>query len=240
MKHLWGIALLAAVVTMNFGCGSEEELPDKPQIQPDRTALFIRGGETPDSRSLWVDTQNMETLMIRNEGLEQLRISNVFITGDDKGLFQASLTSDTVESREVAFVVITYSPLSAGTHKASLVIESNAENNPTLTLEMTPTAHWHYLTHGVVKDTSGNTVNGAKVTCVGPDELIRPAGWKGWEVTTKSDGKFSVTHSWSCEKLTATSSGRNGEVDCASSASGCSESPAVNPPTTPGLTITIP
>jgi hypothetical protein len=234
MKHLWGIALLAAVVAMNFGCGSEEELPDKPQIQPDRTALFIRGGETPDSRNLWVDTQNMETLMIRNEGLEQLRISKVFITGDNKNLFQASLTSDTVESREVTFVVVVYSPTAQGTHKASLVIESNSEINPTLTLEMAPTAELHHhRTRGIVEDSSsGEPVSGAKVTC------MRRAGQLGWETTTDSSGIFSVEHTWSCEKILATTSKKTGEIDCNTSVVACIEGLEDDSPTT-GIVITI-
>ncbi|MBI5543475.1 MAG: hypothetical protein HY901_06270 [Deltaproteobacteria bacterium] len=192
--------LLAVVALTALGCGGDGDLPDKPQIQPDRVELNF-GADF--SNAVYVDSAPGDTVMLQNKGNEDLLISKVEITGPDAQFFTvAGQPAGNVESTKTTFVAVVYRPTAAGKHKASLVITSNAENSPTLTINMGPSAVWRFTSTGTVTDTAtpAKALSGIKVSCVKPPEGAE-ASWAGWNLTTGADGKFSQQHSWTCQEL---------------------------------------
>jgi hypothetical protein len=133
----------ALALAMLAGCPSGTDLPQKPQIEPDVTELNFGA----PFYGVCVGAEQPGTVQLRNGGKEDLVISKVEITGTNAGLF--SLYSPkpdvpqfpmTVTSETSGFVTLIYAPTARGKHSARLEITSNAENQPKLTIPMSPIA----------------------------------------------------------------------------------------------------
>jgi len=218
---LCALATLALVAT---GCGDNggEDLPDKPLIQPDRIELNF-GADF--GNAVYVDSSVPDTVQLRNGGRQDLVISKVELSGPDADAF--TITGDpagTVESAQTTFVQVTYTPTTSGAHRATLTITSNADNNPTLTITLSPSAVWRYKSQGLVtsNEATPQPLSGIKVSCVKPkgatctgdsdclasgltctEGTCQNAKWQGWEATTGADGRFSADHSWECAEILA-------------------------------------
>ncbi len=146
MKKTWmALSLLVA------GCLGDPKLPQKPQIEPDRTEIAFGGDFTTGADAVWVNTVQTETLQLRNGGTDALSITAMSLSGANAGLFTVAINPDadaggvgtlpkSVASRERAFAQVTYAPKAAGKHEATLTITSNAENSPTLVVPLHGTA----------------------------------------------------------------------------------------------------
>ena len=107
------------------------------QIEPDRTKLQF-GQEV--GNAVFVGTRPVETLQLKNGGLETLQISDVLVTGANAAQFKAEIDKKTVESLQRALVQVVYEPTQPGAHTAMLEIKSNAANTPALTIELSAKA----------------------------------------------------------------------------------------------------
>lgn len=127
--------VVLAVATLFLACG--EDIPQKPQIEPDRTEIQF-GGEFADA--VWVGTTVRETLQLKNGGAEILEISEVAVSGTDAALFGAKIDTKSVDTEQKAFVELSYAPDAVGKHSAVLTVTSNAENTPKLEIKLSATA----------------------------------------------------------------------------------------------------
>lgn len=216
------LCALAAFALAACGGGTGTELPEKPQIQPDRVELNF-GADFQNA--VYVDSSLPDTIQIKNGGKQDLVLTSWEMSGTDAAFFKVTgEPKKTIASNTAAFIEVTYSPTAPGSHHATLTIVSNAENKPNLTITMGPSAVWRYKTVGKVTD-SGATpkaLSGIKVTCVKPkgatcsgdsdclasglkclDQTCQHPKWAGWDVTTGADGAFSHQHSWECGELLA-------------------------------------
>lgn len=130
-----------AISACLVACGGDTTLPAKPQIQTDMTQLTF-GGDF--GNAVYVGTQKTNTLQVMNGGTETLHISDVTITGTNKELFGTPLwVLHDIESTKVAVIQVTYTPKAAtgkNADTATLVITSNAENKPTLSIPLSAKA----------------------------------------------------------------------------------------------------
>ena len=126
MRTIFALAAAAAL----WGCHGSD-VAQKPRIQPDRTELGF-GSEYGDA--VFVGTRPQETLQLKNGGQDDLAVASVAVQGANGAVFTAVLDKQRVKSGETAFVAVTYAPTASGSHSAQLVIASNAENSPSLTI----------------------------------------------------------------------------------------------------------
>jgi outer membrane lipopolysaccharide assembly protein LptE/RlpB len=134
VMQLKTLALLVSAALL--ACG--ESLPDKPQIEPDRTAIWFPAADP--NGAVWVGTTLTETLQLMNGGIETLNISELSIGGENADRFTVEVDKKSVESEQRAFVKLTFTPLEPGKHAAELTVVSNAENTPTLKIPLGATA----------------------------------------------------------------------------------------------------
>ena len=179
------LCALAAVALLAPGCGGEGDLPEDPTLAPDLSVLTFGG---TFGTAVYVDSSPQQTLQLKNGGKKDLVIANVSIEGPDAALFTAVPSGQTAESGKAVFVVVTYAPTAAGSHSASLVIQSNTASyelkregpngdkldplpvGPTTKIALTATAVWRYQSQGLVTDTAATPapLKGIKVSCVKP------------------------------------------------------------------------
>lgn len=117
-----------------------DNTPQKPQIAFDRAQLAfgVLGCNATSCQSF------EQTLIIINNGLEDLVVSKVEVTDDGGGVFKLTDVSGkdasgktTVKSKQQQFAKFTYSPTAPGDSTGSVKITSNAENQPVATLAIT-------------------------------------------------------------------------------------------------------
>lgn len=143
MKRL-SLPASALALAMFVGCGGNEvvDLPQKPQIQPDVTALNFG----MPINSVCVGARQPQSIQLKNGGKDDLSIDLIEITGTNANLFtfEADSLHSTrpikVASGTAVVVTVYYAPTSRGQHSAQLEITSNAENHPKLTVSMNPKA----------------------------------------------------------------------------------------------------
>ena len=123
-----------------IGCGgdSAESLPPKPQIVTDRDSIV--------DQAIFAGQQKNQTLQVINKGQEDLVVSGFTLQADSgwalvnssPSLFQQDGSqSATVKSNKTAFITMTCKPTTAGqTITGTLTINSNAENKPTKTIDV--------------------------------------------------------------------------------------------------------
>lgn len=118
------VALLLLVA-----CGEEESLPQKPQLRVDRVLMDFG---TESGGATFVGTAPQESLIIRNAGLENLKINSVVKTGDTAFELDQPLKTD-LKGKEETFLRVIFKPTQApadgGTREytGSLSIDANHE-----------------------------------------------------------------------------------------------------------------
>jgi hypothetical protein len=186
------MVVVAALVVS--GCGGDSvNLPDKPQIQPDKVQLNF-GADF--GNAVYVDTTVFDTVNLQNKGKGDLVISKVELSGADAANFAitgdptcpstdptcttAAHASATVLSTKSAFVQVAFAPTKPGKSLATLTITSNAENTPSLAIaignpadtSLQPTAVWKYKSLGTVTDNpktgTPKPLANIKVSCQAP------------------------------------------------------------------------
>lgn len=134
-------ALCTACCLSLLACGGGDDLPDvaplpaRPQLLPDPNSqdgvvLFrlTTAGQT-----------TVENVVFVNGGRETLHIDRIGVAGDAGGVFSVGDVvpdSREIESRGALSVAVAFAPTERGVTRATMVIESNAENFPMLELEL--------------------------------------------------------------------------------------------------------
>ncbi|MGC4121473.1 MAG: hypothetical protein QM765_44240 [Myxococcales bacterium] len=190
---------LAAIALAACG-GPAVPTPEEPLLAPDLGMLTFGG---TFGTAVFVDSSPQQTLQLRDGGKKDLIVDNVSIEGPDAAMFTAVPSGQTATSGKAVYVVVTYTPTSAGRHNAFLVIHSNTSSyelkrentenpfdpmqklpplqvGPTTKMEIAAVAVWRYTTKGTVTDTAtpAKALSGMKVTCVKP---------KGTSCSSESD-----------------------------------------------------
>ena len=123
-----------------IACGGDSggDLPAKLQIVTDRDSIV--------DQAIFAGQQKNQTLQIINKGQQDLVVSGFTLQADtgwtlvstSPTLFQEDGTqSATVKSNKTAFLFMTCKPTTAGeTITGTLTINSNAENKPTKTVDV--------------------------------------------------------------------------------------------------------
>jgi hypothetical protein len=123
--------VLTASVALVFlaACGEEESLPQKPQLRVDRVLMDFG---TESGGATYVGTAPQESLQIRNEGLETLKINSVVKTGDPAFELEPPLKTE-LKGKEITFLRVIFRPTSVaadgGTRDyiGTLFIDANHE-----------------------------------------------------------------------------------------------------------------
>src|SRR5687767_10576740 len=77
MRHL---ALLLASIVALCACGGEKPRPEKPFILADRASL---GFGLENGQAVYIGTRPQQSLQISNEGLQDLNITDITLSGDN-------------------------------------------------------------------------------------------------------------------------------------------------------------
>lgn len=134
-----GLFVLAALMTTAFGCNgddppttSEMLLPENPQASPEPAPGVLSFALTEPGLA---DTAHVS---VSNGGQADLVISAPTVTPDDGAftLGEVYPASGTVASKQALSIPVEFKPSARGVHIAELVIESNAENHPSLTYQL--------------------------------------------------------------------------------------------------------
>jgi len=152
---VFGTAVIA--VTAVIACGDDSgSLPAKPQIVTDRDKIVgsVFVGRLPDG-GLGVQSRQ-DILQVSDKGQQDLVVSSIAVTGDQALSLQTpviiqpvalpdggtgSTTSNTLQSNKTGFLTVQCAPPpQLGTYTGQLTIQSNAENKPTKTVDITCTA----------------------------------------------------------------------------------------------------
>ena len=130
--------MLLGAAGVACGGDSAESLPPNPQIVTDRDSIV--------DQAIFAGQQKNQTLQVINKGQQDLVVSGFTLQADSgwtlvstsPSLFQDDGSqSATVKSNKAAFIFMTCKPTSAGqTISGTLTINSNAENKPVKTIEV--------------------------------------------------------------------------------------------------------
>ncbi len=129
LRTVLGFTIFLALVA----CGNTPSLPQKPQLITDRDSLGF-GQEFGSGTYIGTSTQN--SLMIENQGLDPLVLNQVTIAGDSAFVLDPA-SSTTIKAKARAFLRITFTPTQAKVYTATITIDSNAENTPHKTVDVT-------------------------------------------------------------------------------------------------------
>lgn len=122
MRACSSLVLMLALVA----CGSEDELPNAPQLVTD--VVELRFGQDVGELT-YVGARTYNTLSVKNGGLEALTLTAVNKSGD--GAFTFSLPAEdvlplTLGARQQTFVEVVFAPTQVGTFTGTLTLVSNA------------------------------------------------------------------------------------------------------------------
>jgi hypothetical protein len=121
----------AAVLALALGAACNEEFPQHPQLIVSLTPNPL------DFGNKLVGTAPNQSLDIYNGGLEDLVLSSVTLSGAPQFTFYSKpAPTDAIEAKKHAFVVVIFTPTAATSYTSTLTINSNAENTPTLTVDV--------------------------------------------------------------------------------------------------------
>ena len=116
-----------------MACGKPaDEHPNEPTLRVDRNAVdFGREFNT----AVWIGTAPQESLLLENQGLQPLVIESVKQSGDSAFKYELP------EKLEIAplghsFIRVTFTPTEAKDYAGSLLIVSNAANEPQKTIQL--------------------------------------------------------------------------------------------------------
>jgi hypothetical protein len=104
---------------------------EKPQISLDRTKL---GFNQEFNSGTFIGTTTFNTVVITNEGVEDLVLSNVSISGSEFTKTGPDLT--TIPFHKTAVVEVAFTPTAPQLYSGSLTIDSNAENEPSAVVDL--------------------------------------------------------------------------------------------------------
>jgi len=137
-RLLVSCAVLLGAAGVACGGDSAESLPPKPQIVTDRDSIV--------DQAIFAGQQKNQTLQVINKGQQDLVVSGFTLQADSgwalvstsPNLSQADGSqSPTVKSNQTAFITMTCKPTTAGQIiTGTLTINSNAENKPTKTVDV--------------------------------------------------------------------------------------------------------
>jgi hypothetical protein len=121
--------LLAGSIAASLSCGPKPP-PDNPFITTDRGSI---GFGQEFGSGTFIGTKPMESLSINNEGLSDLHISSITLTGDPEFSMMPQTTPPvTVKGEQSTFVALFFAPTQVKTYTANLNIKSDAENTKSL------------------------------------------------------------------------------------------------------------
>ena len=134
MRSWIRVVVGSLIIASGSGCGKEEsddpcqrESPlDRPQLCLDRESL---GFGLEFDQGTYVGTRPQESLIVRNNGLQDLVIESVEQSGDSAFTLDGP-TSDVVKGKERAFLRVIFAPTEAREYEGSITVRSNAENAP--------------------------------------------------------------------------------------------------------------
>jgi hypothetical protein len=110
-------------------------LLNKAQQCPDRIALQF-GLEV--GSGTFIGTKPIESISIRNGGLENLSVSAVTLSGDSA--FSVKTEPATlpaaIKGKQYFFVQVSFAPTQAKLYSGTLTIQSNAENTPSQVIQL--------------------------------------------------------------------------------------------------------
>jgi len=90
-----------------------------------------------DFGNVYLNTFSSRYLIVKNAGLQDLEIINIYFDGPDKDLFNfESYCIDPVPYRDTCYIKLITSPQSTGEKNAQLIIESNDPALPSLTINI--------------------------------------------------------------------------------------------------------
>jgi hypothetical protein len=127
-----------ALALIATGCGDDEAapagddpLPPEPQILPNPSTGFLTFPLIPAGGSSELP------MVFGNGGEADLELESFTLSGPGAGSFVlGDATDTTVEARHAASLPVTFDPATRGIHQAVLTVISNAENRPTLTVQL--------------------------------------------------------------------------------------------------------
>lgn len=117
-------------------CGDDEG-PDGPEPLPAKPQLVTNGVIFAFPVTEANDTSRL-VISLNNRGQEDLTVSDVALSGADAGAFSivGVAPEGPIESRRAATLTLEFSPDGRGVLQAQATLTSNAENFPTLPLEI--------------------------------------------------------------------------------------------------------
>ena len=129
LRHL----LAAAIFLAPVACGKPEPtLPQKPQILTDRNSIGF--GQEYGSGT-YIGTKPPESLLIMNKGLDNLHIDDVSLVGA-KEITMDPIASNDIKGNDHTFIRFFFEPKAEGVFKATVTINSNADNEPHKAIEI--------------------------------------------------------------------------------------------------------
>ncbi len=109
----------------NSASGDDEPMFDLPQILADNSPICLSYEPTT------LDETRNYTALLRNDGRQQLVISDGEITEDERGHFElVGIEPKQVDTFDSAATMLRYKPTAEGWDTALLTINSNAQNYP--------------------------------------------------------------------------------------------------------------
>lgn len=117
-------------------------IAEKPQVCPDRTST---GFGREFGTATYIGTKPVTSFILRNGGDGDLVIKAIETTGDSQFKYTASWDTElddgaipgtTVKGNKKVLIQVEFAPTQAKAYAGTIVIESNAQNTPNLTLQV--------------------------------------------------------------------------------------------------------
>jgi hypothetical protein len=127
------LLFLASIVTVAAACGGSQEIPVKPTLFIDRTKL---GFGQEDNSGTYIGATGYDSILLRNDGQDELDLTSVTLTGDDGKFTQVGPDKTTLKYQDTASIEIDFEPSKPKVYSGTLVIASNAANTPSVTVTL--------------------------------------------------------------------------------------------------------
>ncbi len=122
-------AILLVIFVGLVGC--EKGPPTQATLVLERD-LIADGGV--DFGGVYIGTAPVETVQLRNTGVETMQLTSVSKSGDGAFTIRGTNTDGTfpteIKGRDIAYVQITFTPTAAKSYAASLTVKTSAVNTP--------------------------------------------------------------------------------------------------------------
>lgn len=123
-------SLVAVIIPALAACDNQPPPPAAPQIALDKGSM---GFGQEFGTGTWLGTQTTDTLIVMNEGQQDLVIASASKSGDTTGSFIIdSVWNQPIPYNGQGFIRVIFRARDAGVATATMTITSNAENYPTL------------------------------------------------------------------------------------------------------------